>query len=200
MRKTFKLFQMGVKINRQTIKPPQRLIEMMSVDLDEPRNFAEAIKSLNSKQWNTAMKEELSSLEENSTWTLVELPADRKPISNRWVYRIKRRVDGEIDRYKARLVVRGFSQKKDIDYNESFSHVARFDTIRAMLSVSANEHLELAQFDVQTAFLNGILEEDIYMAQPEGFKDETNRVCKLDKSLYGLKQPPGAGIDVLKKC
>src|SRR6187551_475851 len=117
------------------------------------------------------MEEEMDSLEENATWSLVELPADRKAISNRWVYRIKRRADGEIDRYKARLVVRGFSQQKGIDYDETFSPVARFGTIRSILSVAASEHLKLAQFDVKSAFLNGVLLEEVYMVQPEGFED-----------------------------
>lgn len=145
------------------------------------------------------MKEEIDSLEENFTWSLVELPNRSKPVSTRWVFRVKRDANGEIQQYKARLIARGFSQREGIDYNETFNHVARFDTIRAVLSVAANENLKMAQFDVKTAFLNGILDEEIYMDQPEGFEDETNRVCKLQKSLYGLKQSPSVDTRGLKK-
>ena len=176
--------------DRSTIKSPERLIEVMLAEIDEPRSFAEANNSRERLHWKAAMEEEMASLEENSTWTLVELPVGRKPVSNRWVYRVKRKANGEIDRYKARLVVRGFSQREGIDYNETFSPVARFDTIRTVLSIAANEHLKLVQFDVKTAFLNGVIEEEIFMQQPEGYSDGTNRVCKLLKSLYGLKQSP----------
>lgn len=99
-------------------------------------------------------------------------------------------IDGTVRRYKARLVCRGFSQKEGVDFNQTFSPVARFDTIRAVLSVAASENLKVAQFDVKTAFLNGFLEEKVYMDQPKGFQDDTDRVCKLEKSLYGLKPSP----------
>lgn len=106
--------------------------------------------------------------------------------------------EGKISRYKARFVVRGFSQRERVDFNETFSPVARFDTIRAVLSIAANEELELAQFDVETAFLNDVLEKSIYMDQPEGFEDGTDRVCKLRKNLYGLKQSPRIWNDIFK--
>lgn len=109
------------------------------------------------------MKEEMAALEENLTWSLVKLPKGRRTVSNRWVYRAKRGPDGKVERYKARLVCRGFSQQRGIDFNETFSPVAHLDTIRAILSVAASEQFELAQFDVKTAFLNGYLEEELYM-------------------------------------
>ena len=118
------------------------------------------------------------------------MPSGVKAIGSRWVMRVKLRADGEIERYKARLVAKGYNQKEGIDYNETFSSVARFDTIRSVLSVTANEGLSLAQFDVKTAFLNGDLEEDIYMTQPDGYSDGTPKMCKLKKSFYGLKQSP----------
>lgn len=176
--------------DRKKLKPPSRLAEMCLTEVDEPRDYSEANISPDKLIWQKAMEEELDSLKENTTWILVELPPDRKPISNRWVYRIKHKANGDIDRYKARLVARGFSQRAGLNYNETFSPVARFDTIRSVLSVAANEQLKLAQFDVKTAFLNGIIEEEIYMSQPEGFNDGSGRVCKLQKSLYGLKQSP----------
>ena len=118
------------------------------------------------------------------------MPSGVKAIGSRWVMRVKLRADGEIERYKARLVAKGYNQKEGIDYNETFSPVARFDTIRSVLSVTTNEGLSLVQFDVKTAFLNGKLEEDIYMTQPNGYSDVTPMVCKLKKILCGLKQSP----------
>ncbi|KMQ86264.1 retrovirus-related pol polyprotein from transposon tnt 1-94, partial [Lasius niger] len=176
--------------DRSTLKLPVRYAEVNLLEVDAPRSYNEAIQSAEKAHWQEAMQEEMTSLKKNLTWILVKLPAGRKPITNRWVYRIKRKTDGEISRYKARLVVRGFSQREGLDYNETFSPVGRFDTIRLVLSIAANEHLELAQFDVKTAFLNGVIEEEIYMMPPEGFDDNSGRVCKLQKSLYGLKQSP----------
>ena len=176
--------------DRSTIKPPSRLIEADLLEVDEPRNYTDAVNSPQHEEWKAAMEEEMRSLEETSTWSLVDLPPGRKAVSNRWVYKVKRGADGEIDRFKARLVAKGYSQKQGVDYNETFSPVARFDTIRTVLSVAANEKLELKQFDVKSAFLNGVLQEEIFMEQPEGFQDSTRKVCKLNKSLYGLKQSP----------
>lgn len=134
------------------------------------------------------MEEEINFLYENSTQDLVDLPFGRKVISNRWLYKIKRNADGEISRYKARFVARRFSKSKGVDYNETYSPVARFDTIRSMIGIAANEKLEMAQFDVQTAFLNGPIENEICMQQPQGFKDGSQHVYKLQKGWYGLKQ------------
>ncbi|KMQ87258.1 retrovirus-related pol polyprotein from transposon tnt 1-94 [Lasius niger] len=165
-------YRIWLKSSNQIIR---RLIELMLAEIDEPKSFSQAVNSSNKQHWKKAMEEEIASLKENSTWSLVELPAGCKAISNRWIYRVKRNAEGEISRYKARLVVRGFSQREGIDFNETFSPVARFDTIRTVLSIAANEGLELAQFDVKTAFLNGVIEENIYMDQPEGFEDDTDR-------------------------
>lgn len=176
--------------DRAGIRPPRRYYEAMLAEVEEPTSYEGAIKSQHRKQWLNAMEEEIRILEKTSTWSLVDLPPGRKAVSNRWVYRVKRNADGRINRFKSRLVARGYSQKRGIDYGETFSPVARFDTIRTMLSVAANEGLELGQFDVKSAFLNGVLEEEIFMEQPEGFRDSTERVCRLHKSLYGLKQSP----------
>lgn len=145
---------------------------MLLTELDEPKNYNEAIGSPDGHLWHSAMKEEMNSLRKNCTWTKVNLPPDRKPISNRWVYRIKRKANGDVDRFKARLVVHGFSQRKGLEYNESFGPVARFDAIKSILSIAAKEKLEMAQLiDVKTAFLNSPIDEEIYMMQPEGFDD-----------------------------
>ncbi|GFT87141.1 retrovirus-related Pol polyprotein from transposon TNT 1-94 [Trichonephila clavipes] len=127
---------------------------------------------------------------ENHTWELSDLPVGAKAIPCKWVYRLKTNPDGSINKYKARLVARGFSQRQGIDYSETYSPVAKLGTIRTVLSITAEERMHLTQFDVSTAFLYGDLEEIIVMKQPEGFKDGSGRVCKLKRRLYGLKQSP----------
>lgn len=133
------------------------------------------------------MEEELSSINSNNTWTLVDLPEDRVAIGSRWVYKIKRNDKGDIERYKARLVAQGYTQKYGIDYDEIFAPVTRSTTFRTLLSVASARNLIVQQFDVKTAFLNGALKEEIYLKPPPGFVT-TNQVLKLHKSLYGLKQ------------
>lgn len=155
-----------------------------------PSDISEALNSSDRKQWEDAMADELKSLEKNKTWDLVKPPSDRRAIKNKWIYKIKTNTDGNIDRYKARLVVKGCSQKMNIDYTETFSPVARFESIRILISAACANDYEIYQFDIKTAFLYGDLEEEVYMEQPEGFDDESGRVCKLRKSLYGLKQAP----------
>jgi len=133
----------------------------------------------------------MSSLLKNKTWELTTLPEGKKALQNKWVYRVKTEHDAS-KRFKARLVVKGFQQKKGIDYSEIFSPVVKLTTIRVVLGIVAAENLHLEQLDVKTAFLHGELEEDIYMQQLEGFaiQGKENQVCKLKKSLYGLKQAP----------
>lgn len=157
---------------------------------ENPTSYADALSSSESDQWLDAMKEEMAALHDNKTWTLVNRPKDSKVINCRWVLRKKFHIDGTVDRYKARLVAKGFAQKAGIDFDETFSPVARYDTVRSVLAVTAQEHLCLQQFDVKTAFLYGTLQEEVFMTQPEGFDDESGRVCLLRKSLYGLKQAP----------
>ena len=154
-----------------------------------PQNYNEALNSDDKESWIEAMQDEINSLHENKTWVLVEKPKNQKVINNRWVYTRKINPDNS-ERFKARLVIKGCSQKEGIDYKETFSPVVRFDTVRFMLSIAARNRLSLGQFDIKTAFLYGSLKEDVYMKQPEGFDDGTTRVCKLFKSLYGLKQAP----------
>ena len=177
--------------DRSQIQLPVRYEDYaMFADYSEPNSYSEAKVSENSQEWQSAMDEEMKSLAENNTWELVDKPDNRMVIDNRWVYRVKTNLDGTVDKFKARLVAKGFSQRAGVDYNETFSPVARFDTIRAVLSVAASEKLNLAHFDVKTAFLYRERDEVIYMRQPTGYEDGTDRVCKLNKSLYGLKQAP----------
>jgi len=141
------------------------------------------------------MKEEMDSLEKNKTWELVKLPKDRKTVGCKWVFKLKKGVDGKVERYKARLVAKGYSQMEGIDYHEIFSPVVKLVSIRVVLALVALLDLELEQLDVKTTFLHGDLDEEIYMEQPEGFvqHQKGRLVCKLKKSLYGLKQSPGNG-------
>ncbi|KAL0892790.1 hypothetical protein ABMA27_014491 [Loxostege sticticalis] len=178
--------------DRSGIRPPKKLEDYVCFVGNEsfPETFKEAIQRDDSVEWQKAMANEMKSLADNKVWKLCELPPNRKALPCKWVYRIKRNPDGTIDKYKARLVVKGFRQRKGIDYEQTFSPVARMATIRALLSVSAKENLYLTQFDVSTAFLNGKLQEEIYMNQPDGYNDGTSRVCLLQRSLYGLKQAP----------
>ena len=158
----------------------------------EPMNYYEAVSSLHAKSWEKAIKTEIDSLNQNKTWILVDLPLGAKPIGCKWVFRKKYFPDGSIDKYKARLVAKGFTQKENIDYFDTFSPVTRISSIRVLIALASIHNLVIHQMDVKTAFLNGELEEEIYMVQPEGciIPRQENKVCKLVKSLYGLKQAP----------
>lgn len=154
---------------------------------NEPQNYQEAISSPQASEWIAAMQDEFNSLLKNKTWELCDLPPDRKAITSRWVYKIKLDSQNRINRFKARLVARGFTQRAGLDYTETFSPVVRLETVRILLCIAAQLNLAIKQLDVKTAFLHGELREDIYMIQPEGF-ERGSKVCKLKKSLYGLKQ------------
>ncbi|WVY90570.1 hypothetical protein V8G54_036084 [Vigna mungo] len=161
----------------------------LSID-EDPVSFRQAMESNNSENWLNAMKEELKSMDDNKVWDLVELPNGSKRVGCKWVFKTKHDSKGNIERYKARLVAKGFTQKDGIDYKETFSPVSKKDSLRIVLALVAHYDLELHQMDVKTAFLNGDLEEEVYMDQPEGFtiSGKESLVCKLKKSIYGLKQ------------
>lgn len=154
----------------------------------EPNTLAEALSSPESAQWIKAMREEYNSLLENGTWELTDLPPQRKPVSCKWTFKLKYNAQGEIDRYKARLVARGFTQRYGIDFTETFSPVAKFDSIQTLPSLVAVNDLHMVQFDVCTAFLHGEIDEELYMTQPPHFEDTSAQVCRLKKSIYGLRQ------------
>lgn len=158
---------------------------------EEPMSYAEATGGEDSKEWIRAMDEEFNALLKNKTWLYTDLPNNRKTIKCMWVFRKKYKQDGTLDRYKARLVAKGCSQRKGIDYSETFSPVVRLDSVRAILAIAAHLDLDIIQFDVKTAFLNGDITDEIYMDQPTGYENG-NAVCLLKKCLYGLKQSPRA--------
>ena len=161
-------------------------------DTGDPTSRKEALDSDNGSEWGKAMEKEIESLYANEVWDLVELPKDRKAVGSKWVFKTKRNANGTVERYKARLVAQGYSQQHGQDYDETFSPVVRFESLRTVIAFAAQHGLKLHQMDVTTAFLNGELKEEVYMRQPEGFTAEgkENLVCKLNKSIYGLKQSP----------
>lgn len=183
--------------NRSAIQRPQRYDDFVLEAVAEvenlpkdPETYKQAMESPYKDKWLKAMLSEINSLHENQTWDLVNLPKGRKALPCKWIYKLKTNPDGSIDKFKARVVVKGYSQQQGVDYDKTFSPVARLSTIRAIIAIAVKENLKLRQFDVATAFLNGSVKEEIYVKQPEGFHDGTKRVCKLKRSLYGLKQAP----------
>ncbi|GJY29287.1 ribonuclease H-like domain-containing protein [Tanacetum coccineum] len=153
----------------------------------EPKTYFEGSKY---SHWTDAMNQEIDALLRNGTWELVELPEGRRAIGSKWIYKIKFRSSGEIDRYKARLVAQGFRQKEGIDHEETFSLVVKMVTVRCLLNIVVSMSWPVFQLDVNNAFLYGDLEEVVYMKPPKGYYPSDNKVCRLKKSLYGLKQAP----------
>ena len=176
-------------------------MESLTSEIDEPRGVQDALNSEHANEWKDAMISEYSSLMENETWELVPPPEGQNVVGSRWVMKVKRNEDGSVDRYKARLVAQGYSQTKGTDYDEVFSPVARHTSLRTLLALANAHNLEVHQMDVKTAFLNGEIDCDIYMSQPEGFIDpnKPEHVCKLKKSLYGLKQSARCWNDTLDR-
>jgi hypothetical protein len=146
------------------------------------------------KQWKEAMKEEHQSIMKNDVWEIMPRPKEKSVVTSKWVYKIKHAVDRSMDKYKARFVAIGFSQKEGEDYEETFSPIARYTSIRAIMSLAASMGWSLHQMDVKIAFLNGEIEEEVYIEQPQGFEvhSKDTHVCRLKKYLYGLKQAPRA--------
>ena len=168
----------------------------------EPTSYKTALASSNAKPWYAAMRAEYDSLIKLNTWTLVQMPPGRKTIKNRWVFKIKTDQDGAPPVFKARLVAKGYSQMPGIDYDQIFAPVVRHDTIRVILGIIASRDVEALHVDAQNAFLNGDLEEELYMKQPEGFAvpKQEDLVCRLNKSIYGLKQASRTWNKVVNAC
>ncbi|KAJ0865146.1 putative RNA-directed DNA polymerase [Helianthus annuus] len=184
----------GPRRSNRVSKPnPKYVVNVAVTEVEEskPNTFEEACEK---EEWNHAMQDEIEAMNRNETWVLVPKPKDVKPISCKWVFKIKRKTDGSFERHKARLVARGFSQQFGVDYEDTFSPVAKIATIRVLIAVAASNGWKLHQMDVKNVFLYGDLDHTIHMEQPKGFVSEMfpNHVCKLNKAIYGLKQSPRA--------
>ena len=187
-------YTQNVRRSSRTSYPPERYGFFMDgcyvVDSDEPTTYKDAMSNSDCDKWLEAMNVEMQSMYDNQVWELVDLPLNSKLVGSKWVFKKKTDMHGNLDTYKARLVAKGFTQTQGVDYDETFSPVAMLKSIRILFAIAAYYDYEIWQMNVKTAFLNGYLEEDVYMAQPEGFVNPThpNKVCKLKKSIYGLKQ------------
>ncbi|UYV76700.1 hypothetical protein LAZ67_14001823 [Cordylochernes scorpioides] len=175
--------------------PPIRndymLYKTEAQDIQTPTNYSEVLQlpKIEREKWLQAINEELNSLEKNNVWELTPLPKDKKIIGCKWTYKQKLNSKGEIERYKARLVAKGFNQKFGRDYEETFAPIVKHSTIRAFLAASVYKGMQVIHLDVKTAFLHGDLDKELYMELPEGLHTkQTNKVCKLKKAIYGLKQ------------
>ncbi|GJZ47034.1 retrotransposon protein, putative, ty1-copia subclass [Tanacetum coccineum] len=159
-------------------------------DLNEPTSYKAAMLDSESNKWIDAMNAKIQSMMDNMVWVLVDLPPSCKTVGSKWIFKKKTNMDGIVHTYKARLVAKGYTQLYGVDYEETFSPVADIRAIRILISIAAYYDYEIWQMDIKTAFLNGYLDEDIYMVQPEGFVDPNHprKVCKLQRSIYGLKQ------------
>ncbi|KAI5328948.1 hypothetical protein L3X38_028345 [Prunus dulcis] len=170
------------------------IYEKCNMCIIEPESFEEAAKD---DSWKKAMEAEITMIEKNNTWELVNRPFDKPIIGVKWIYKTKLNLDGSVQKNKARLVAKGYSQKPGIDFNETFAPVARLDTVRTLVAVAAQRNWNMFQLDVKSAFLNGVLNEEVYVDQPSGFvmQGSEDKVYKLKKALYGLKQAPRAWYD-----
>ena len=180
---------------RRSAIPPDYLVYIVEQDYDigyvaDPMTYAEAVPCPQSELWLDAMRDEIQSMRHNGVWELVELPEAHRPIGCKWVYKTKREPKGKIEKFKARLVAKGFTQREGVDYEATFSPVSSKDSFRVIMALVAHFDMELHQMDVKTTFLNGDLNEEVYMMQPEGFvaNDSGTLVRRLKKSIYGLKQ------------
>jgi hypothetical protein len=156
----------------------------------EPQTYRDALFCAQAPEWQDAMHHEYSSLMDNGTWELVDLPPDRVVVNNMWIYKVKSDTMGDVSLFNARFVAKGCSQRAGLDYTEKSSLVIRISRLRLFFAIAAARDLELCQLDVDTALLYAPIKEDVYIRQPLGFSDGTSKVCYLKRCLYGMKQTP----------
>ncbi|KAK8954626.1 hypothetical protein KSP39_PZI001744 [Platanthera zijinensis] len=184
-------------VSLHRLAPPLYAFATSLSSISIPNSVQEA---LTHPGWRAAMEDEMRALWANQTWDLVPLPPSHPSVSCKWVFVVKHAADGTVDRLKARLVARGFTQQHGLDYEETFSPVAKLNTVRVLLSLAVHRHWPLYQLDIKNAFLNGDLHETVYMQQPPGFETTgESLVCHLRKSIYGLKQSPRAWFEKFSK-
>lgn len=176
------------------------ILSAQSVLDDIPNSYEEIKARADKSKWQVAIEEELKSLSENNTWSLVPRPLNKNVVDNKWVFSIKYDEFGRPQRYKARLVARGFSQEYLVDFNETFAPVARIASFRFIICLANQFNLFVHHMDVKTAFLNGKLDEEIFMEVPKGVDCNKNYVCKLNKALYGLKQAARCWFQVFEQA
>lgn len=201
--------------SKRTLKTPEHLNDYVLYNVKEaiqnekilpdepdPVNLKEAMQSSYAEKWQEAIDEEINNLKKNQTWELVPKPPNARVIGSRWLFRRKYDEEGNVLKYKARLVAKGYSQVAGIDFNETFSPVIRIKSIRILLALAVELNYEVHQMDINAAYLNGTLNEDIYMSQPEGTaeKGKEHLVCHLKRSLYGLRQSGREWNKCLDKC
>lgn len=202
--------QIEAAVDQQVSRYPTRIrkqpdfftSKVFSEEIIEPKSYLEAVNANDADRWLLAMTEEHNSLIKLKTWKLVDRPnGNKKVIPCKWVYKLKMDADGNIMKYKARLVVKGFRQVEGVDYTETFAPVVRHSSLRTLFALAVEMDLKMRHLDVDTAFLNGDLEEEVFMEQPQGFvkKGQEAQVCLLQKSLYGLKQAPRVWNRMLDK-
>lgn len=193
--------EQGTPILASSTKPvrsnrmkPKRLLDyilgMATLVANEPTTIQEALDSPESQFWKDAMQEEIGAHNEIGTWELVDLPAGKRAIGSKWVYKIKHDETGKVQRYKARIVAQGYAQIPGIEYDEVYAPVSRYATIRTLMTIAGRDGLLLKHLDVKTAYLNSEIDEEIYMYQPKGYEvpGKEKKVCRLIRSIYGLKQ------------
>ena len=179
-----------MNISEGNVIPTSLALAAEETEPFEPKALQQAKNDASWLEWESAMLGEVHSLNQNKTWELVDPPKDRRILSGKWIFKLKRGSHGEVVRHKSRWVVRGFTQEEGIDYDETFASVVKPMSYKALFAIGAALDLEIEQMDVKTAFLYGNIDHEIYVEQPHHMTDGTSRVCKLRKVLYGLKQAP----------
>jgi hypothetical protein len=157
---------------------------------NEPTTYKQAMNHLDSDKWQDAMQTEIDELHNQNTWDLVDLPENKTPLKGRWVYTHKTNSEGQIIKYKARWVIKGFNQVLGVDYVDTYSSTCRPETYRIAFILAVSLGWNLYQYDIKNAFVHAKIDKEIYTEQPTGFNNNSNKVCKLNKALYGLKQSP----------
>jgi hypothetical protein len=169
--------------------PPSAVAILSARDCVEQKLYRVALSNAQAPDWQAPMQQEYSSLRDNVTWELVDLPPGRLVVNNMWIYKVKSDTMGDVSRFKARFVAKGCSQLVGLDYTETFSSLIRMASLRLFLAIAAARDLEYCQLDIDTTFLYAPIKEDVYIRQPLGFSDGTSKVCHLKRCLYGLNNP-----------